>query len=563
MATQLPVDLTSGGKRAVGNATPKEDKAPQVMRVPPKRVIPIVFLPGIMGSNLRLSSERQQQINKGNNIAWRPDRLNEVTEFLEVAPIRRQLQLDPRTTEVDSYDAGNAPTGNAKESSGTRQDHSRIRVALRFEVDSPLLSDDPPTRIPRRTKEEKARARGWGEVLFTSYRHILERCEQHLNRPKPDGFWEDIIGKNPATWGAVAPPVVRPLSAEELIAATKGCIFPTHAMGYNWLQSNEDSARIVAKRIERLISQYQQSGFACEKVILVSHSMGGLLARALIHPQMGNIKDKILGIVHGVMPALGAPAAYRRMRCGFEEGSLGINPAPKFLGNFGNEVTAVLGNAPGGLQLLPNCAYGNGWLEIRHQGILLEHFPKNGDPYGEIYCVGNKWFGLLREEWLNPAGSANAGLAYTIKKLQEAKQFHLDLADTFHEQSYAHYGADSKRPSWERIVWNLKGPNIARECTAYRIVDDNRQGKLILAETTNGGGSVSGISAELGPSQGPGDQTVPIRSADRQLRSGRFRAIFRQTGYEHQASYSNSDAIHSTLFSIVRIAATMTWRTHA
>ncbi|WP_229204468.1 hypothetical protein [Duganella sp. CF458] len=155
MATHLAVDLNSGGRRAAGYATPKQDKAPQVMHLPPKRVIPIVFLPGIMGSNLRLSAERQQHLNKGNNIAWRPDRLNEVTEFLEAAPIRRQLQLDPRTTEVDSYDDGHASTGNATESAGMRQDHSKVRVALRFEVDSPLLSDDPPTCTPRRTKKKR------------------------------------------------------------------------------------------------------------------------------------------------------------------------------------------------------------------------------------------------------------------------------------------------------------------------------------------------------------------------------------------------------------------------
>lgn len=563
MATHLAVDLNSGGRRAAGYATPKQDKAPQVMHLPPKRVIPIVFLPGIMGSNLRLSAERQQHLNKGNNIAWRPDRLNEVTEFLEAAPIRRQLQLDPRTTEVDSYDDGHASTGNATESAGMRQDHSKVRVALRFEVDSPLLSDDPPTCTPRRTKEEKARARGWGEVLFGSYRHILERCEQHLNRPKADGYWEDIVDKNPAIWGAAANPALTPLTAGELEAATKGCMFPVHAMGYNWLQSNARSAKVLAERIQHLILTYKGQGFTCEKVILITHSMGGLVARALIHPKMGNLKDQVLGIVHGVMPALGAPAAYRRMRCGFEEGSLRMNPAPKFLGNSGNEVTAVLGNSPGGLQLLPSCAYGNGWLEVRKNGILLDQFPKNGDPYQEIYCLRGKWFGLLREEWLNPANNAYAGLTATIDLLQDARQFHLDIADTFHEQSYGHYGADTLRASWERIVWNLSGSLADSAWADYRITNDSMKGKLTLAGTTARGGKVAGIHVELGPSQGAGDQTVPLRSSDRQLLSGRFKAIFRQTGYEHQNSYSSTAVLHSTLFSIVRIAATMNWKDDA
>lgn len=563
MATKLSVDMSSGGRKAQGFCTPKDDKTPQVMHVLPKRVVPILFLPGIMGSNLRMNAERQQRLNKSNNVAWRLDKLNEVTEFLEASPVRRQLQLDPQATEVDCYDGGMAPTGNTHENAGQRQDHSKVRVALRFEIDSPLLSDDPPSVTPRRTKEEKARERGWGEIRFNSYRHILEQCEQHLNRHGPDSYWKRIIGHNPAEWGAVANPAITPLTEEEFKAATKDCLFPVHAMGYNWLQSNEDSARIVSRRIKNLILDYQRSGFACEKVIVISHSMGGLLARALIHPDMGNINDKILGIVHGVMPALGAPAAYRRMRCGFEEGKMGMNPAPKFLGNFGNEVTAVLGNAPGGLQLLPNCAYGNGWLEIRRNGLLVDQFPKNGDPYEEIYCLRNRWFGLLREEWLNPAGSQSAGIARTTRLLREARQFHLDLVDTFHEQSYAHYGADAARPSWDRIVWNLNDTNVDPAWVDYRITNDSRQGKLALAGKTIKGTPINGVSAELGPSQGAGDQTVPLRSSDRQLLSNRFKAIFRQTGYEHQTSFSNDDALHSTMFSIIKIAATMKWGSHA
>jgi hypothetical protein len=30
----------------------------------------------------------------------------------------------------------------------------------------------------------------------------------------------------------------------------------------------------------------------------VTHSMGGLVGRALLHPEMGNIESKILGVVH-------------------------------------------------------------------------------------------------------------------------------------------------------------------------------------------------------------------------------------------------------------------------
>ncbi len=62
----------------------------------------------------------------------------------------------------------------------------------------------------------------------------------------------------------------------------------------------------------------------------------------------------------------------------------------------------------------------------------------------------------------------------------------------------------------------------------------------------------------LAPSA-PGDQTVPAKSADHQLNSGTFKGVFRQTGYEHQSSYKDPQAIASTLYSIVRIVQHASW----
>jgi hypothetical protein len=62
------------------------------------------------------------------------------------------------------------------------------------------------------------------------------------------------------------------------------------------------------------------------------------------------------------------------------------------------------------------------------------------------------------------------------------------------------------------------------------------------------------VYAEILPPSAPGDQTVPAKSADHQLSSGKFKGVFRQTGYEHQTSYTNPRAVASTLYSVVRIA---------
>ncbi len=559
MGTQLPTYVDSGAYKAAGYVTPKEDKSPQTARVLAKRAIPIVFLPGIMGSNLRMSSARQRALGKRNNIAWRPDRKLEMIALLNASAAERQLQLDPAATEVDTYDSGMAPTGNRSETAEERHGGKSIRVTIPS-AHPLLLEDDLPTSNPRRTKEEKALERGWGEIYFTSYRGILEQCEQELNRPTLlGGRWARIVGVDPVKFGAAASIPLSPLKEDELALATKGCIFPVHAMGYNWLNSIEQAASILATRIGKLIDKYTCLGIQCEKVIVVTHSMGGLVGRALMHPRMGNIESKILGIVHGVQPALGAPATYKRMRCGFEEGFLGAAPTPKILGNYGSEVTAVLGNSVGGLQLLPSCAYGNNWLRVQHNGRVIESWPKSGDPYSEIYSIRDKWYGLLREEWLNPAGDHDAGFNTTCRNLIKAKNFHAAIENTYHAQSYAHYGADPQRPSWETVTWDYELPVIANDWKDMQITADDEQGHFTVNSASSFDKQLSGITVKLGPANGAGDQTVPIRSSDHQLLSGKFKGVFRQTGYEHQASYSDLRAVQSTLFSIVRIASTMNW----
>jgi hypothetical protein len=505
-----------------------------------------------------MTRERQRLLKKKNNIAWRPDRVWEALELGGATQAQRQLQLDPNATEVDTYDEGKGPTGDQSENAQERHNCGRIRVSLH--AGHPLLLiDDPPTANPRKTKEEKVLERGWGEVYFSSYRHILEQCEQKLNRPVLNGGWSKIVNVDPAVWGAVERPALTPLTEAELKQATAGCLFPVHAMGYNWLQPIGQSALDLAKRINGLIEKYKAMGLKCEQVIIITHSMGGLVGRALLHPKMGNIERKILGMVHGVLPATGAPAAYRRMRCGFEEGAFGLDPTPKILGNDGSEVTAVLGNSVGALQLLPSCAYGNGWLRVKHAGFVVESWPKDGDPYAEIYSVRDRWFGLLREEWLNPAQRENAGFGATCERLMSAKRFHQAIENIYHPQSYAHYGADANRPSWETVTWNYEQPVLAHGWREMRIQSDSGQGLLNLREPSIANEVPSGITARIGRAEGAGDQTVPVRSSDHQLLSGQFKGIFRQTGYEHQSSYSDQKALQATLFSIVKIAATMKW----
>lgn len=117
------------------------------------------------------------------------------------------------------------------------------------------------------------------------------------------------------------------LTEEEVIHFSQ-FLYPLHVFGYNWLEDNAVSAAKLVEYIDTLLRDYKGParhghGLAVEKVIVVTHSIGGLVARYA--SQVLGAKDNILGIVHGVIPDIGSPAAYRRMKVsGRQEGFPGV-----------------------------------------------------------------------------------------------------------------------------------------------------------------------------------------------------------------------------------------------
>lgn len=581
MATELDlgVDIKSAREQSArGFGTPAAVTAGQKMRVRQTRVIPVVFLPGIMGSNIRITSdERMRQLRRDpdeaeSNIAWRPDSLGitNVSENANLTAAQRQLILDPNTTAVDIYSPGSR---NPDRDGDGRHDN----VDLDWSFSSPLM-----TGADGLDDEQKARRRGWGETFFDSYGDLLQTLEQRLNRMfnvhgrgqrSLASGWSEIVGVDPKEWMLDKSTPHPALTEAELRKIGTDCWFPVYAIGYNWLQDNRVSAQAVAKRIKAIRAAFVQREFECKGVIVVTHSMGGLVARSLIHPEHGGLNDLVLGVIHGVQPAIGAAAAYKRMHAGFEGSGL----VTRVLGDTGELVTAVVANSPGGLQLLPSQAYGNGWLKVTLKGQELLSLPTRGDPYEEIYKLRHKWYGLLpTEDWINPAKlpptkSAAPGFEQTMGYLDAAKQFHADISSTYHVRTYAHYGADKEHKAFGTVTWNIsdncRNPGGWQD---WPILGNSTRGRLTFAEfkpagqgalhpafgdmPRSGAYNTTPITATIQPPNEAGDETVPMRSADHQMRVGRPKAVFRQTGYDHQNSYKNDMAVHATIYSILRIA---------
>lgn len=328
--------------------TEVQDKIRHDVTVPPGKVIPIIFLPGVMGSNLRMSKTRQKELKRDDNRAWRPDDVLGIDGGVDVAagmdiggwfknasPAQRQLNFDPNETEVDYYNFTESkdrfdPDGKETLASDAR--HQNVPDSLGpippliGERQSERFKNLSPPKVGARKRgspAQVARWRGWSEVIFSgSYGKLLRDAEQFLNnmiaKGQLQGMWKPLL-VDPRTMGANGGSVLTEADIKKVAA----CWYPVHAMGYNFLKSNGESAKVVATRIRGLVNGYQKRGFKCSEVIIVTHSMGGLLGRALLHADYGNLLNdpnvKVLGIYHGVMPTTGAAATYRRMRFGFME----------------------------------------------------------------------------------------------------------------------------------------------------------------------------------------------------------------------------------------------------
>ncbi|EOW6722695.1 esterase/lipase family protein [Cronobacter dublinensis] len=500
--------------------TDKKDKkvVAKIFKLP-ERVIPVIFLPGVMGSNLK---------NKKGDSVWQADSNTSLAllSWIGKGANKRKKILNPADTSV--FEGGD------------------------------IQAEGPKERAMFKSRRE----RGWGEVVAMSYGSFLPWLQEALNDHdtmivnKISGSDKKTLREELMTKNLAAEKGESCLTEGEVALSYK-YFFPVHAMGYNWLQSNLDSANIIKTRIETVIQFYQTMGYQCETVILVTHSMGGLVARCCSELLGGN--KNILGIVHGVMPDSGSPMAYKRMKTG-EAGKTGW-----VIGSNGAEMTAVLAQAAGPLQLLPGFAYGPGWLHI--DGITS--LPVS-DPYREIYLQRTAWWGLCEERFINPENKA------MDKKLQEkdwhafediinnkVKTFIEDLRGNYHRNTWMFYGNDGERfPSYDVINWkdvssvgykNVDSEKIAREGVIFYPSDVNNQTARIAGLIT-GDDTHQYKKFILSAPTAKGDGTVPVRGA-----------LFNSSGLksqiglsvDHEGAYKDDLSMNSrwfTLRAVLKIA---------
>jgi pimeloyl-ACP methyl ester carboxylesterase len=521
--------------------------------MPPKHVIPVIFVPGIMGSNLCSNGK----FSKEGSPAWTPPNgklagLAEGWRRVRQLPAARQKQMSPDAVKVDNSGAVSIPRG--------------------------LYT----------LTEKEAKRRGWGEVHLDSYGGILAELELALNdqyvdagtqAAKPMAAWKvakELTRKNGDEsvdvvrddWHPIAGTDVPPLTDDEF-RRLGDYYYPVWACGYNWLDSNEAAADRLIQRINEALEWYTKGKYwiPVGKVIVVTHSMGGLVGRRAAQ-KAGN---SILGVVHGVQPVGGAPVVYRRFRAGTEANGAFDIPAAvaaAIIGWDAADVTCVLANSPGPLELLPTKHYPPGWLrfECRNGGKAEDLMPALpvADPYTEIYSkrVQDVWWGMVDETLIDPANlSAQAGSkplkSYRIA-ITKAMNFHDALQLACHPVTYAHFGSDPKHVSFGRVTWATSDaltPLGASMLPGAQTASYTKLGAstLTLGEEKATFKLANHESASETDESNAGDGTVPLPSGKLIAQCSPNPKAFSMTGFDHQMSYGNLHVQENALYSIAKI----------
>lgn len=512
----------------------KSLNAKAYLYVPATKVVPVIFLPGIMGSNLKHKDTGDSVWRIRSNLtlkAW------DALGWVFTSGKRRRELLDPNAVVTD--------------------------------FDQKVGDNDKESTYFANSRQQ----RGWGSVLQFSYAEPLDKLQKELliwedyyNQARSDGIatvdaateYFKGTGKGSASIfqhildKKLSPDDENPLSLKEA-AKFRSLLLPLHAFGYNWLQDNAQSAQELADYIDNVLKMYNYDangrvghGLAFEKghekVILVTHSMGGLVSRYASELLATPYKDKILGIVHGVMPDLGSPTAYKMMKIGEHSMPMGL-----VLGMSATRLMSVLAQSPAPLQLLPSANYNHGkpWLRIEKgspDGMTDLLLPQNGDPFNEIYLKSDVWWRMYEPEILDK----NSSIIDSNFKKYEAiindvvKPFMLEMGGQYHTNTYQFYGAyfdklapkDARR-SDETVTWKLRDKTswlwVSDDSRATEEYGDKREYTLVKSSYQ----WKNTLSYDY--EGGAGDGTVPQYSINLQEKS-RFKEILK-LNVDHQNAY--------------------------
>ncbi|KRP49707.1 hypothetical protein TU79_24920, partial [Pseudomonas trivialis] len=235
--------------------TPSHITDPVHCILPPDGVLPVIFVPGIMGSNLKSKPAEQESEDQGEEGVpiWRLDagflgkNMWLAKNWIFKTAGERQKILHPVRATVDNK--------------GAVPRHSVGTVIVQSGADKKQTT----MALTKRYQE-----RGWGEVSETSYHAFLLWLEDALNNEflphkwpqfdiQPEHLHTVAVEPGPTHITQLKPelPIAMPGLGATLTAQLPSIIsdelvargdyrMPVHACGYNWLDSNDSAASRLA-----------------------------------------------------------------------------------------------------------------------------------------------------------------------------------------------------------------------------------------------------------------------------------------------------------------------------
>jgi hypothetical protein len=270
------------------------------------------------------------------------------------------------------------------------------------------------------------------------------------------------------------------------------------------------------------------------------------------------------------MPALGAPACYRRVACGTEKWSPTNNEVAnreaeciaEILGERPQATMAVMATSPGALELLPNHLYPQPWLHVymvsrvnsKDQGRDILHLPV-GNPY-DFYRDVQSWYRLVDPQLVDPAGKYLGGekevRSAVRAAIDSAENFHRKTLNTYyHPNTYAFFGADPSQLSFGAVRWVARDPGAGAVFT-----EGNLRSATSLGYGPTGGRRVrveNRTDLHFVPARqdAAGDGTVPHQSGAGPR--GNVRQAFEMRGFDHQGAFNYSAALLLTQHLIAKL----------
>jgi pimeloyl-ACP methyl ester carboxylesterase len=356
------------------------------------KIVPLIFVPGVMGTRLNFP---------GTAFNWDPNDDGEMSGWV-LNPSRRELvrrvnAADTSGTPARDLDENTNPAQANVDPRGDINKRSRLKQLATDKLPKGTNSRAFPGQIVKFYKD-----RGWGEVVWSFYGNLLMELAETLN---------------PGSHG--------------------GELHPVHVFGYDWRQSNADSGRRLKDRIKAVLKLHP----AAQQVILLTHSMGGLVARAAL--QQGAEPD-ILGVIHTVIPADGAVVAYRRFFTGASNAAEGNeDPLNTILGPTRLDYGLMQSVLRGPVELLPHNSYPEVFFRMAGGTVsrdipdLFSVYANNPAPPGIVFTEGEEF----------DAGFFSAEIEITAEDvtnlreaIRSAGRFTDGIRGRFHPKTYLVFG---------------------------------------------------------------------------------------------------------------------------